>query len=175
MAAGGQGFRRITAQKAYMQGAAEDSTGSSDTNTATDEILAHPRFRPRPWEHLETPYDVEVWIEEHNRSMQDNIAAHETGVGICFTLAEGGEIYMQTSADGAVVLDVTPDAAWISPLISAATGCETPDSSLWILPDDKLIQLIVGLSSLVASTLLVVGHDFGLRRHRAGRQSRDRG
>lgn len=175
MAAGGQGFRRITAQKAYMQGAAEDSTGSSDTTTATDEILARPRFRPRPWEHLETPYDVEVWIEEHNRSMQDNIAAHETGVGICFTLAEGGEIYMQTSADGAVVLDVTPDAAWISPLISAATGCETPDSSLWILPDDKLIQLIVGLSSLVASTLLVVGHDFGLRRHRAGRQSRDRG
>lgn len=175
MAAGGQGLRRITAQKAYMQGAAEDSTGSSDTTTATDEILARPRFRPRPWEHLETPYDVEVWIEEHNRSMQDNIAAHETGVGICFTLAEGGEIYMQTSADGAVVLDVTPDAAWISPLISAATGCETPDSSLWILPDDKLIQLIVGLSSLVASTLLVVGHDFGLRRHRAGRQSRDRG
>ena len=152
MAAGGQGFRRITAQKAYMQGAAEDSTGSSDTTTATDEILARPRFRPRPWEHLETPYDVEVWIEEHNRSMQDNIAAHETGVGICFTLAEGGEIYMQTSADGAVVLDVTPDAAWISPLISAATGCETPDSSLWILPDDKLIQLIVGLSILVAST-----------------------
>ena len=173
MAAGGQGFRRITAQKAYMQGAAEDSTGSSDTTTATDEILARPRFRPRPWEHLETPYDVEVWIEEHNRSMQDNIAAHETGVGICFTLAEGGEIYMQTSADGAVVLDVTPDAAWISPLISAATGCETPDSSLWILPDDKLIQLIVGLSSLVASTLLVVGHDFGLRRHRAGRQAWD--
>ena len=149
-----------------MQGAAD----SSESNTG-DEILARPRFRPRPWEHLETPYDVEVWIEEHNRSMQDNIAAHETGVGICFTLAEGGDIYMQTSADGAVVLDVTPDAAWIAPLISAATGCETPDSSLWILPDDKLIQLIVGLSSLVATTLLVVGHDFGLRRHRAGRQA----
>lgn len=166
-----------------MQGAAEDSTGSNDStdsstdsttdSAAADEILARPRFRPRPWEHLETPYDVEVWIEEHNRSMQDNIAAHETGVGICFTLAEGGDIYMQTSADGAVVLDVTPDAAWIAPLISAATGCDTPDSSLWILPDDKLIQLIVGLSSLVASTLLVVGHDFGLRRHRAVRQAWD--
>ena len=172
MVAGGQGFRRITAEKAYMQGAAEDSTGStagSVDTTAAEEILARPRFRPRPWEHLETPYDVEVWIEEHNRSMQDNIAAHETGVGICFTRAEGGDIYRQTSADGAVVLDVTPDAAWIAPLISAATGCETPDSSLWILPDDKLIQLIVGLSSLVASTLLVVGHDFGLRRRRMGR------
>ena len=155
-----------------MQGAsdnaAEHAAEHHTDSTATDEILTRPRFRPRPWEHLETPYDVEVWIEEHNRSMQDNIAAHETGVGICFTLAEGGDIYMQTSADGAVVLDVTPDAAWVAPLISAATGCETPASSLWILPDDKLIQLIVGLSSLVASTLLVVGHDFGLRRCRMG-------
>ncbi|MEG1116637.1 MAG: hypothetical protein RSE46_16510 [Janthinobacterium sp.] len=150
-----------------MQGAADSNTPDTpNTSAGADE---RPRFRPRPWEHLETPYDVEVWIEEHNRSMQDNIRATETGVGICFTLAEGGDIYMQTSADGAVVLDVTPDAAWVSPLISAATGCETPDSSLWILPDDKLIQLIVGLSSLVASTLLVVGHDFGLRRRGMGR------
>lgn len=149
--------------------AAEHAAEHHTCSTATDEILARPRFRPRPWEHLETPYDVEVWIEEHNRSMQDNIGAQETGVGIRFALAEGGDIYMQTSADGAVVLDVTPDAAWVAPLISAATGCETPDSSLWILPDDKLIQLIVGLSSLVASTLLVVGHDFGLRRRAAGR------
>ena len=145
-----------------MQGAADSNIPDvPDTSASPEE---RPRFRPRPWEHLETPYDVEVWIEEHNRSMQDNIRATETGVGIRFTLAEGGDIYMQTSADGAVVLDVTPDAAWVSPLISAATGCETPASSLWILPDDKLIQLIVGLSSLVASTLLVVGHDFGLRR-----------
>ncbi len=137
-----------------MQGAADsnipdtpDTPDSPDTLASTAQ---RPRFRPCPWEHLETPYDVEVWIDEHNRSMQDNIGATETGVGICFTLAEGGDIYMQTSADGAVVLDVRPDAAWISPLISAATGCAAPDSSLWILPDDKLIQLIVGLSSLVA-------------------------
>ena len=151
-----------------MQGAADSNIPDTPDDASPDE---RPRFRPRPWEHLETPYDVEVWIEEHNRSMQDNIRATETGVGICFTLAEGGDIYMQTSADGAVVLDVTPDAAWVSPLISAATGCEAPDASLWILPDDKLIQLIVGLSSLVASTLLVVGHDFGLRR-RSMRQGR---
>lgn len=150
-----------------MQGAADSNIPDiPDTAASPDE---RPRFRPVPWQHLETPYDVEVWIEEHNRSMQDNICATETGVGICFTLAEGGDIYMQTSADGAVILDVTPDAAWVAPLISAATGCEAPDSSLWILPDDKLIQLIVGLSSLVASTLLVVGHDFGLRRRSMGR------
>jgi hypothetical protein len=32
-----------------------------------------------------------------------------------------------------------------------------------VLPEDKLIQLIVGLSSLVASTTLVSGHKFGSR------------
>ena len=113
--------------------------------------------------------DAELWIEEHNLALRELIRPGETGYGVRFTRAAGGDIYMQTSADGAVVLDMTPDAAWVSPLISAATGCEAPDSSLWILPDDKLIQLIVGLSSLVASTLLVVGHDFGLRRRSMGR------
>jgi hypothetical protein len=32
-----------------------------------------------------------------------------------------------------------------------------------VLPDDKLVQLIIGLSSLVASTTLVSGHYFGSR------------
>jgi hypothetical protein len=36
---------------------------------------------------------------------------------------------------------------------------------MWILPGDKLVQLILGLSTLVASTTLVVGHNFGRRRH----------
>ncbi|WP_038499213.1 hypothetical protein [Janthinobacterium agaricidamnosum] len=128
---------------------------------------AKPRFRPRPWQHLETPHDVEVWIEEHNLSLREHIRPHETGFGVCFTLAEGGDIYMQTSSDGAVVLDVTADAEWITPLICAATQAEAPGTSLWILPDDKLIQLLIGLSSLVASTTLVVGHHFGAKRRYA--------
>jgi hypothetical protein len=32
-----------------------------------------------------------------------------------------------------------------------------------VLPEDRLVQLIVGLSSLVESTLLVTGHPFGAR------------
>jgi hypothetical protein len=32
-----------------------------------------------------------------------------------------------------------------------------------VLPNDKLVQLIVGLSSLVESTLLITGHNFGVR------------
>jgi hypothetical protein len=119
-----------------------------------------PRFRPRPWIHLETPQDVELWIDEHNRAMQELIRPQETGYGICFTLAEGGNVYMQTAED-AVVLDVEPDASWIAPLIVAATGAEPPPGQYWLLPADKLVQLIIGLSSLVASTTLIVGHRFG--------------
>lgn len=123
---------------------------------------APPRFRPRPWIALETPQDVELWIEEHNQSMVEHIGPQETGVGVCFTLAEGGNIFLQTTAD-AIILDVEPDAQWVAPLIMAATQSDLPAAQLWILPDDKLVQLIVGLSSLVVSTTLVSGHNFGGR------------
>ena len=121
-----------------------------------------PRFRPRPWTALETPQDVELWIDEHNRSMQELIGPRETGYGVCFTLAEGGNLFMHTAAD-AVILDLEPEAAWIAPLIMAATGADQPAGQIWVLPEDKLVQLIVGLSSLVVSTTLVTGHDFGAR------------
>lgn len=121
-----------------------------------------PRFRPRPWDGLETPHDVELWIEEHNQAMQELISPKETGAGIRFSLTVGGAITMQTAAD-AVILDVDPDAAWVAPLIIAATGAEPPKGQLWILPADKLVQLILGLSSLVESTILVTGHNFGAR------------
>ena len=127
---------------------------------ANDTDGTPPRFRPRPWTHLETPQDVEFWIAEHDQAMQELIKPQETGVGIQFTLAVGGAIYMQTGED-AVVLDVEPDAAWIAPLITAATGAEPPPGQYWLLPADRLVQLIIGLSSLVASTTLVVGHRFG--------------
>jgi hypothetical protein len=119
-----------------------------------------PRFRPRPWTPLETPQDVEFWIEEHNQAMLELISPNETGHGICFTLAVGGDIYMQTAGD-AIILDVEPDAEWVAPLIIAATGAEPPAGQIWVLPDDKLVQLIIGLSSLVESTTLVIGHRFG--------------
>ncbi|MGZ5200693.1 MAG: hypothetical protein ACXWC4_13055 [Telluria sp.] len=128
------------------------------TITDTDK----PRFRPRPWIHLDTPQDVELWIEEHNQAMQELISPKETGVGICFTLSVGGAIRMQTAAD-AVILDVEPDAEWVAPLIIAATGAEAPKGQVWILPSDKLVQLILGLSTLVDSTILVTGHNFGSR------------
>lgn len=121
-----------------------------------------PRFRPRPWTALETPQDAELWIEEHNRAMQELISPREAGVGVRFTLAPGGDIVMQTTGD-AIILDVEPDAEWVAPLLIAATGAEQPPGRTWVLPDDKLVQLLIGLSSLVESTTLVSGHNFGVR------------
>ncbi len=121
-----------------------------------------PRFRPVPWTPLETPQDVELWIAEHNQSLVEHIEPHETGYGVRFSLAVGGEICMQTTGD-AIFLDVEPDAAWVAPLLTAATGTEPPAGQLWVLPEDKLVQLILGLSSLVSHTTLIVGHKFGSR------------
>lgn len=124
-----------------------------------------PRFRPVPWSGLETLADVELWIEEHNQALQQHIRPNESGYGVCFTLAEGGEIYLQTTQDGHLVLDVTEEASWVAPLIMAAARVqEAPPGRLWVLPDDKLVQLMIGLSGLIASSILVVGHNFGLRR-----------
>ena len=93
-----------------------------------------PRFRPVPWSALETPADVELWIAEHNLSLQENVARHETGYGVCFTLAAGGEVYLQTTQDGALVLDVSQEAEWIAPLIMAAARLtEAPPGRLWVL------------------------------------------
>jgi hypothetical protein len=120
------------------------------------------RFKPVPWTGLVTPQDAELWIEEHNLCMQELISPRETGVGVCFQLAAGGKLYLQTQED-AIVLDVDEDAEWMSPVIVAATGAEPPRGRVWVLPAHSLIQLILGLSTLVESTVLVTGHRFGSR------------
>ncbi len=128
-----------------------------------DDDAAKPRFRPVPWTALETPQDVELWIAEHDLALKEHVGKQETGYGVCFSLAEGGDIYMQTT-EGAVILDVTPEADWVEPLLCAIAVCEPPKGRVWTLPEDKLVQLILGLSVLIATTTLVVGHNFGRRR-----------
>jgi len=133
------------------------SQDASDRNASSAD---RPRFRPVPWMPLETPQDVELWIAEHNQTMLELIKPQETGVGVRFRLAVGGDIYMQTTAD-AILLDVEPDAGWVAPLIMAATNASQPEGQIWVLPDDKLVQLLLGLSTLVESSLIVTGHNFG--------------
>jgi hypothetical protein len=135
-------------------------TPDQNTNDRAADGAERPRFRPVPWTALETPQDVELWIDEHNRTMQELVKPQETGVGVRFHLAPGGDVYLQTLAD-AVILDVEPDAGWIAPLIMAATGAEQPVGTIWVLPDDKLVQLLLGLSTLVEHSMIVTGHNFG--------------
>ena len=96
-----------------------------------------------------------------HRFIQDPNA---TGYGVCFRLAHGGDIYMH-STEGAVLLDVTPEAEWIAPVIAAATGVAAPAAQIWTLPDDKLTELLLGLSSLIASTRLVASHRYKIKKY----------
>ena len=119
----------------------------------------------RPWIVLESTYDVEAWIDSYNRDLQAAVTKnYSTGHGICFRLEAGGELYLQTNGDGDIALDVTAEAAWIAPLISAATGAADPGKQLWALPGDRLVQLVFGLNGLIASTRIVLDHPFKQRR-----------
>ena len=119
----------------------------------------------RPWIHLKTTYDVEAWIDNYNRDLQRTIEKKNAlGYGICFILAAGGDIYMHTTPEGEILLDVTPDAEWAAPVITAATHTPAPPSQVWSLPPEALTQLVMGLSSLIGSTRIVPEHDYKIRK-----------
>jgi hypothetical protein len=130
----------------------------------------------RPWIHLDSSGDVEGWIESYNRDLRRTLNPNDSqsqaqsfgvsqGQGICFVLAAGGEIYLHTTGDGDVLLDVTPEAGWATPAIVAATGMPAPPSQIWSLPAHALTQLVMGLSMLIESTRIVTRHDFRKRRY----------
>lgn len=131
-----------------------------------------------PWIILTASHDVEAWIDNYNFSLQqagksensgpekmgfEKSLGGNSGIGICFRLEHGGEIFVGTTGSGEVLLDVTPEAAWVAPLITAATGAEVPDGKIFHLPGDKLTQLVLGLSSLIAATRPISGHNFKIK------------
>ncbi len=123
-------------------------------------------LRERPWIVLTTTYDVETWIDHQNRHLQRHAAGcRPERCGLCFRLEQGGILYLHTTPDGDVVLDVPEDVAWVSPLIVAATQIAQPTTQLWPIPGDRLTQLVLGLSPLIAATAIVTDHDFGIRRY----------
>ena len=127
----------------------------------------NPSLQERPWLALESTDEVELWIAGLDRDLQAALAS-QTGStlirpgnqGLCLRLAAGGELYLQTNGDGDVLLDVTGEAAWVAPLISAATGVMDPQRQLWAVPGDRLVQLIFGLSSLIVGSRIVLQHGF---------------
>ena len=120
----------------------------------------------RPWIVLSTTYDVEAWIDNYNRDLQQAVKKDNTkGYGICFLLELGGEVYLHTTSEGDILLDVTEEAAWVAPVISAATGVPASGSSIWALPGDTLTQLILGLSGWISATRIVVSHAYKTPKH----------
>ena len=133
---------------------------ASGTDTSNPE-----EFPERPWIDLTTTYDVEAWIDHYNWDLQRCIKnTNAIGYGVCFRLGQGGQIFMHTT-EGVILLDVTPEAEWVAPVITAATGIEAPHSQIWVLPDDRLTQLVLGLSSLIASTRIVVSHSYKTKKY----------
>jgi len=115
----------------------------------------------RPWIVLSTTYDVEAWIDNYNRDLQQAVKKDASkGYGICFLLELGGEVYLHTTSEGDILLDVSEEASWVAPVISAATGVASPSTSIWALPGDTLTQLILGLSGLIAATRTVISHTY---------------
>lgn len=119
----------------------------------------------RPWIALHTTYDVEAWIDSYNRDLQRAITRkNPVGSGICFVLAHGGDIYLHTNSEGDLLLDVTPEAEWVAPLLAAAAQVTAPSSRIWALPGTALTQLILGLSPLIAATRIVLEHEYRIRK-----------
>lgn len=118
-------------------------------------------LRETPWILLHTSFDVEAWIDHLNRDLQRALGSKFTsGAGVRFRLTEGGDIYLHTNPDGDVLLDVTDEAEWVTPVIAASTLVTPPGSALWLLPGTVLTQLLLGMSSLIESTCLVLAHEF---------------
>ncbi|MGI4849378.1 MAG: hypothetical protein ACRYGK_14745 [Janthinobacterium lividum] len=134
-----------------------------------DYILTEPPepVTDTPWIDLRNVAEAETWIEDHNRNLQRYaLKAGATGYGVRFNLEHGGDITMHTNQDGDILLDVSPEADWIAPLITAATRVPAPAARIWLLPGDTLTQLILGLNSMIATSRTVLGHEFRTRKWR---------
>jgi len=114
-----------------------------------------------PWVSLESVNDVEAWLDLYDRELQQLVGKNpQAGYGVCFTLLHGGEVYLHTNSDGDILLDVTPDAAWVTPVLTAVTQVSPPRGQIWLVPGQVLMQLILGLNSLIATSRLVVQHEY---------------
>lgn len=119
-----------------------------------------------PWLALESTTELEAWMELNNQELQKHIGTKPShGHGICLTLTHGGEIYFHTNSDGDILLDVTPEAAWVCPVISAVTQVMPPRGQIWLLPQHVLMQLLMGLNSLIASSRLVLQHAYRIQKY----------
>lgn len=139
-----------------------------DESDDTNKNGANEETAERPWIVLSTTHDIEAWVDHFNRELQHSVKkSNASGYGIRFRLSAGGEIFMHTTSEGDILLDVGPEAEWAAPAICAATGAAAPRSRIWRLPGDTLTQFLLGMSTLIASTRIVLDHEFKLKKYEA--------
>lgn len=124
----------------------------------------------RPWTRLDGVDDAEVWIANTNLELNfflenDRSAGVAEGQGVCLHLELGGEIFVHTTGEGMTVLDVTDAAEWVEPVVQACGATRRGNGRLWVMPENSLIQLLMGLNELIASYSVVMQHRFGLARY----------
>lgn len=129
-----------------------------------------PEPETRPWIVCQSAQEIETWIDRLNHELQQIAGMrhqtsldHRAGLGVCLSLTQGGKITLHTNPDGDVLLDLGLDANWVSPLIVAATSVPEPRGTVWLIPGDRLIQLLLGLNSLIESETIVMRHNFRSR------------
>ena len=125
-----------------------------------------PESHQRPWQLLHGVDDAEIWVANSNLELnfyleQNRHSTEPHGQGMCFGLELGGEIYLHTTSEGMLLLDVSEEAQWAAPIIAACAGVDVARGQIWILPENTLIQLILGLNSLVATSSIILQHSFG--------------
>jgi len=81
-----------------------------------------PAAHLRPWTLLNGVDDAEVWVANSNLELnyfleQDRNAGMPVGQGICFNLSLGGDVYLHTTSEGMILLDVTEEADWVRPIL----------------------------------------------------------
>jgi hypothetical protein len=130
-----------------------------------------PESTERPWLSLNSVDDAEIWIANTNLEIKFYLeqaqggyasAGQTDGQGICFELIHGGKLFLHTTSEGVLLLELSADADWIAPVIAACSGTPAPRGQRWILAEDSLIQLVLGLNSLIATSSVIMHHDFGL-------------
>jgi hypothetical protein len=90
------------------------------------------------WQPLEDWNEAEAWLDLYNRELQQALEGRQSeGQGVCFTLVHGGELYLHTNGDGDILLDVTPEAAWVQPVLTAVTRQNAPAGQIWLVAGDR--------------------------------------
>lgn len=133
-------------------------------NDVVEKEFAH--LPKHGWIVMSSPMELEAWMEINNQELQSALGSKPAvGYGVCFTLLHGGDVFFHTNSDGDVLLDVTPEASWVVPVIAACTKATVPSGQIWCLPHHDLIPVLWGLNTLIDSSCLVLQHHYRIVRY----------